>query len=188
LAAWYCVQEFHAWADHHNIQEQIEFIFEDGALHKGQLKWLATRDGLPIPVFKKKAECVTLQAGDLVAGEIRRSLDESHVFGSLKSTPILDHFETHSHVWGGIDQLVDEPELYAEVFAIPVRDESLRYKSTIFRVDGRNKAVVHSWSKDKPNEILKTAIKLPSFDQPLTLELMLHRIAEYKKKSLPKEA
>jgi hypothetical protein len=182
LAAWMCLAELNSWAAlNHGVDHPIEYVFEDGAKHKGQLEWLAVRDQCAPPSFKKKKECKTLQVGDFIAGEIYRSLRQSVVFGTLTPTSILEKLDEVSHVWGGVDLLMDDPERTSTVFQIPVRDTALKYQPRIMNLKGERRAIVHTFSKGQKNPKLKKAIRLPSNNQPLTLELINARIEEYRK-------
>jgi hypothetical protein len=182
LAAWMCLAELNSWAAlNYGVDHPVEYVFEDGAKHKGQLEWLAVRDQCAPPIFKRKKDCRTLQVGDFIAGEVYRSLRKSTVFGNLAHTPILEKLDELEHVWGGIDLLVDDPDLAATVFQIPFRNADLKYEPRIMKLKGERRAIVHSFSKDETNPRLKKAVRLPSHNQPLTLELMNARIEEYKR-------
>ena len=74
-AARTCMGGVEEWAHNHSVdQKDVLFYFEDGAKHKGQIEWIAERDGLTIPAFRKKSEVIALQAGDLLAWLIHLSL------------------------------------------------------------------------------------------------------------------
>jgi len=74
LAARVCMARVDEWATARGISEPIEFFFEDGAKHRGQLLWIAEKDGKPTPIFKKKQEITQFQAADLLAWEHNRLL------------------------------------------------------------------------------------------------------------------
>jgi hypothetical protein len=62
-----CMGNIEEWAKTNEIPfDRVEFVFEDGAKHKGQILWIAERDRLRTAIFKKKAEAIPLQVGALL--------------------------------------------------------------------------------------------------------------------------
>jgi hypothetical protein len=70
LAGRTCVARIHQWAQKRGIpKDQIGHVFEDGSAGKSKLRDCVLRDhGIEV-AFKKKNECVALQAADLFAYE-----------------------------------------------------------------------------------------------------------------------
>jgi hypothetical protein len=176
LGARWCIGAVQDWAEYHSEPTPIEFVFEDGAKHKGQIEWLAERDRFPLPIYKKKSECRTLQVADLLAGEIRRVLD-----ASLKTGSLLELLESAPHSWGIMD--LKDADRLPFICKISPRDPSLRYQSKIMRHGPKRFPVVHSWGKDEKVPKLKKAVRLSSDDTPLTLEVADLRIREYENAS-----
>jgi hypothetical protein len=70
LAGRTCIARVSNWAAKHGIPEsEIKHVFEDGTLGKGDLMDRVFRDKGIEPIFKKKSECIPLQASDLFAYE-----------------------------------------------------------------------------------------------------------------------
>jgi hypothetical protein len=66
-----CVRSVSDWAHRRGVSEnQIRHVFEDGSSGKRTLEHRILRDKDIVPVFKKKHECVPLQAADLLAYEV----------------------------------------------------------------------------------------------------------------------
>jgi hypothetical protein len=64
------VKNVDEWAVLNNIPKtEIQYVFEDGARHKGLLQKRIIKDKGFNPIFKKKLEAVPLQAADLLAYE-----------------------------------------------------------------------------------------------------------------------
>jgi hypothetical protein len=109
---------------------QIEYFFEDGAKHKGQLKWICERDGLPIPEFLQKKDRVPFQAADFIAwmhnlylrndGKIPLEYDKALLALSSNSD------------WG-ITRRLDDPDMMPTVLNIPLRDPNFTYQCKIFK-------------------------------------------------------
>lgn len=147
-AARVCLGLVGRWASNYSVaKEDLLYFFEDGAKHKGQLEWIAERDGLPIPVFRKKTEVVPLQVGDLIAWC-------SHLYlTSGKHIPrryeqALDRLSEMPCEWG-ISQSLQDLDRLPTILRIPLRDPNLLYKCVIVKKDGHRRALVHYWPKDK---------------------------------------
>jgi len=70
LAGRTCVARINLWAEKRGIpKEQIHHVFEDGSAGKSKLYESVLRDHRIAVTFKKKNECVALQAADLFAYE-----------------------------------------------------------------------------------------------------------------------
>jgi hypothetical protein len=70
LAGRTCVARINLWAERRGIpREQIHHVFEDGSAGKSKLYESVLRDHRIEVTFKKKNECVALQAADLFAYE-----------------------------------------------------------------------------------------------------------------------
>jgi hypothetical protein len=70
LAGRTCVARINLWAEKRGIpKEQIHHVFEDGSAGKSKLYESVLRDHRIEVTFKKKNECVALQAADLFAYE-----------------------------------------------------------------------------------------------------------------------
>ena len=64
------VKSVSEWATRSKISAtEIQYVFEDGAKHKGLLQKRLIKDKRFAPIFKKKHEAVPLQAADLLAYE-----------------------------------------------------------------------------------------------------------------------
>ena len=84
LAGRTCVARINLWAEKRDIpKKRICHVFEDGAAGKGLLYDSVLRDHEMKVLFKKKEECVALQAADLFASEMlagnRRIFEEGIV-------------------------------------------------------------------------------------------------------------
>ncbi len=98
-----CVASVSNWARRRGIPEnQIRFVFEDGSQGKGTLEQRILRDKKISPVFKKKSECVPLQAADLLAYEILKG----HRFIFEKG---IEFFEELRYPLKRLSTLVREP-------------------------------------------------------------------------------
>jgi hypothetical protein len=93
LAARVCMARIEEWAVARRITEPIDFFLEDGAKHKGQLLWIAEKDGKPIPSFGKKHDKVQFQAADLLAWEHNRLLRKDSSEWLKDLSPVLQRLE-----------------------------------------------------------------------------------------------
>jgi len=100
LAARVCMERVDEWATAHGISEPIEFFFEDGAKHKGQLLWITEKDGKPSPIFRKKHETIRFQAADLLAWEHNKLLRKDRTEWLKGPSPVLQNLEEMSNDWG----------------------------------------------------------------------------------------
>jgi Protein of unknown function (DUF3800) len=74
LAGRTCIARINLWAGKRGIpKEQIQHVFEDGSAGKSKLYECVLRDHNVEVTFRKKNECVALQAADLFAYEILAS-------------------------------------------------------------------------------------------------------------------
>jgi hypothetical protein len=62
------------WLGEQGPDARLRIFFEDGTKHKGDLMDACRRDGLPCPSFPKKDELAPLQAADLLAWEIAKTM------------------------------------------------------------------------------------------------------------------
>jgi hypothetical protein len=85
-----CVAQALKWARNKGVaQPEVEFFFERGAKHRGQLeKFLLANDGIG-PLFPSKTEMVQFQAADLLAWKSRKVLAD--VFG-IRGNDDLDAY------------------------------------------------------------------------------------------------
>jgi hypothetical protein len=84
------------------MSEPIEFFFEDGAKHKGQLLWITEKDGKPSPIFRKKHETIRFQAADLLAWEHNKLLRKERTEWLKDPSPVLQNLEEMSNDWGNL--------------------------------------------------------------------------------------
>jgi hypothetical protein len=175
-----CISHVVAWAQQYHVpKEELLYFFEDGAKHKGQLEWIAERDGLSIPVFRKKAEVVALQAADVAAWLGNLCLTSRSVprrYGNA-----LDRISGVSD-WG-VSKSYADGDFLPTLLKIPRRDENYRYKCTIVKKYGHRRALVHYWPKTKAIEpkLDRKTLVLPE-RSALTPEEVDKAIAEYKAK------
>jgi Protein of unknown function (DUF3800) len=114
-----CVAQVMKWARKNNVaQVHIEFFFENGATHRGQLeKLLRANDGIG-PLFKSKEEMVQFQAADLLAWKSRKALAQAveydgpgdidaynSVQRSLVEIKSIPH-DYGAHVYESLEQLI----------------------------------------------------------------------------------
>lgn len=144
LCARSCWAKVETWAAKHSVPaHEILWFLEDGAKHKGQLKWIAERDHLPEPDFPNKSGLVPLQCGDVLAWcnnlfLTSGKLDERYRRG-------MDQLYKQSSEWEIID--LSDPDRLPTIMGIPLRDPSYNYKHKIIRKDGKRRPVVHYWPK-----------------------------------------
>jgi hypothetical protein len=150
-AARVCMGGVEEWAFKHSIPvSETLFFFEDGAKHKGQIEWIAERDSLPIPIFRKKADVVALQSGDLLAWLIHllvRSGDDELPRRYVKALGIIFEMD---NVWR--DMNLNDPDRLPTILEVPLRDPRLKYECKIVRKDGRRHAAVLMRDKDAPGQ------------------------------------
>jgi hypothetical protein len=94
-----CVASAARWAQRHNIDEnRISYVFEDGAIDRGDLIHRLKRDGKFNFAFAKKSESAALQAADLLAYE--------HLLTNTKiSKGIIDSYEQLRHPMKELDKI-----------------------------------------------------------------------------------
>ena len=141
LAGRLCMAYVREWAEYHLIVDPIEFVFEDEAKHKGQLKWLAEKDKLPTPIFKQKKECIALQPSDLIAWEHHRMLTQSAKTSRREYSAIFERLEKTSHQWEIVK--LDDIKRVLERTGTPERDPQYRYQCKIIKRHGERMALIH---------------------------------------------
>lgn len=94
-----CVASAALWAQRHNIDEKlISYVFEDGAIDRGDLIHRLRTDGKSNFTFAKKSESVALQAADLLAYE--------HLLTNTKiSKGVIDSYEQLRHPMRELDKI-----------------------------------------------------------------------------------
>lgn len=148
-AARTCMGGVEEWAHRHSINvNETLFFFEDGAKHKGQVEWIAERDGLPVPVFRKKSEVTALQAGDMLAWLIHLSMVNSDV--PDRYVRAFQRVEEESKTWRHLN--LSDPDRVPTLLAIPLRDPNFQYDYRIVRKQGRRHAVTYKRPKDAPGQ------------------------------------
>lgn len=138
-AARCCMAGVEDWADRFSVDvNEILFFFEDGAKHKGQLEWIAERDGIPVPMFRKKSDVTALQAADLIAWCIHLSL--------VRETPSPRYERALARIME-ITKVFRQPQLnnpdrFATLLQIPLRDQSFKYECKTVRIKGQRQAAL----------------------------------------------
>jgi Protein of unknown function (DUF3800) len=74
LAALNCVNKGEKWRKEHTYVEPIRYVFEDGMKGKNQICDVLRGNGLQIPEFKQKADCLAFQIADFAANTLHRYL------------------------------------------------------------------------------------------------------------------
>lgn len=94
-----CVASAARWAQRNNIDENlISYVFEDGAIDRGDLIYRLERDGKFNFTFANKSESVALQAADLLAYE--------HLLTNTKiSKGIIDSYAQLRHPMKELDKI-----------------------------------------------------------------------------------
>jgi len=77
LGARYCVNRVRQWEKKFEISEPVEMIFEEGDLGQGEFSRLMVGEGSALPIYKRKADFLGLQAADQYAWEIARRLKDT---------------------------------------------------------------------------------------------------------------
>lgn len=146
LAARFCIARADEWAASMNVASPIQYIFEDGTKHKGQLLWVAEKDGKPTPTFKKKHEAVPLQAADMVAWEHNRFLTKLKYNSVDCVTPTFEALESMPNDWGvcTADQLVEMCKGIVEQ-----RNPHLKYTCKIVKKNGKRTSLIRVELKAK---------------------------------------
>jgi hypothetical protein len=160
LCARSCIGGVEAWAGRYSIpMKDVLVFFEDGAKHKGQLEWIAERDGLNVPIFRKKTELVPLQAGDFMAWHFAQIADGKDRDGHSQS--IIMRLERMSHSWRTMN--LEDPDKMPTLLEIPPRLPEFNYRAKVFQKFGARRAVVQYWRKDTPSDekIDRKALVLP---------------------------
>jgi hypothetical protein len=177
-AARACMYKVKDWANLHSVSTPIEYFFESGTKHKGQLEWLAEKDRLPTPNYKKKEELCPLQMGDFLAWH-----QYAYLEGTLDGIGLraLERLGKHSNNWT-MATMLDDPERVPTILNIPLRDPEYHYKCRIIRKDGQRMSLMHKWHKQlgpiapKPQ---RSKIILPDPPPPLGDEDFDHALAVY---------
>ncbi|MGA2712951.1 MAG: DUF3800 domain-containing protein [Bryobacteraceae bacterium] len=149
MAARSCIGGIEGWAKHHSVPiSDILFFFEDGAKHKGQLEWIAERDLVPIPVFRKKSEVISLQVGDFIAWHQYQIANDDDPAGY--SEAVMRCLNRMSNSWKTTN--LDDPDRLPFVLDIPLRLPEFCYKAKIVRDHGVRRSVVHYRRRDEPGK------------------------------------
>lgn len=103
-----CVGNADGWRNaNHHADDSMEYIFESGDAHRGQLMDIVERQTGTTPLFRNRLNAVPLQAADFAAYEVRHALNNILVetdelfekfrasFGLLAKIP---------SIWGPIDE------------------------------------------------------------------------------------
>lgn len=69
LAARSCIELVRDWEKKFDVPEPVECIFEEGDFEQGKFTDLMVDEGMPIPIYKKKADFAGLQGADHYAWE-----------------------------------------------------------------------------------------------------------------------
>ena len=133
LAARVCMARVDEWAAARDISLPIEFLFEDGAKHKGQLLWITEKDGKPTPTFKKKHEVIQFQAADLLAWEHNRLLRKDRTEWLKDLSPALQKLEEMANDWG----ICGKPELLTLCHDVKRRSRHCKYSYKIIKRGGK---------------------------------------------------
>jgi hypothetical protein len=110
------------------------------------LEWIAERDNVPAPTFRKKADLIPLQAGDFIAWHMTQLLNCADQEDYSES--VVRRLETISHSWRTKE--MSDPDRLPFLLDIPGREPHLKYRPTVIRKDGVRRAVVHFWPKGQP--------------------------------------
>ncbi len=177
VAARSCIAGVEVWARKHSIpMEKMLFFFEDGAKHKGQLEWIAERDRLSIPVFRKKSELVPLQVGDFIAWHGTQCVNSKTL--SKATEAVMRRLEGMSHSWRELDMA--DPDRLPAILEIPLRLPGFHYKSRVLQKHGVRRAVVHYWRRDQPKDqkVDRKTLNLPD-RKTMTPDELDRAIREY---------
>jgi hypothetical protein len=175
-AARACMSLVFNWADRHSISQRPLIVFEDGALHKGQIEWIAERDRIEPPTFRPKF-LVPLQAGDLLSWSHNLYLTTGRRMEPLYER-CLDRLSLAGGDWAIIN--LEDSDRVPALLDIPLRDPNMRYKCKIIRKNSKRVALIHYWPKSAHVEPRtdKRRIVVPD-KPPLSLEEAEIRIARY---------
>jgi hypothetical protein len=168
-----------AWAGKYSIPiSEILWFLEDGAKHKGQLEWIAERDKLPKPDFRKKDELIPLQCGDLLAWCHNLFLTNNGKVPD-RYARALDQLARTSNNWELMN--LSDPDRLPSILSFPLRDPAFVYKAKIIRHAGKRRAVVRYWPKSKGNTEPKVDRKTLVLPEPprLTAEEVIKAAVEY---------
>jgi len=102
-----CIARVSIWAQKYAIPEtEVQHVFEDGSLNKGDLIDRMFVDKGMVPIFKKKTESVPLQAADLLAYE--------HLLGNRDIFQKgIDTFDGLRYQFGNWTQYLTNPSIGA---------------------------------------------------------------------------
>ena len=176
-AARHCIFLVSEWAERHSIPPgEILHFFEDGAKHKGQLRWVALRDNQPEPNFKPKEEIVALQAADVLAWCSNLYLTKRANI-KIRYDRALARLSDVANEWG-ISRAFDDIDELPAILHIPLRNPAYRYKCQILKHRGRKRAVVHYWPANRAIEpsVNKKTLVLP--DAPILNEAEIQSAKE----------
>jgi hypothetical protein len=166
------------WAARHSVPiPEIKLFFEDGAKDKGQLEWIAERDGLLVPTRLPKQGNIPLQAGDLMSWCHKLHLSGVNLHTRYRRG--LDRLYEKSAEWELL--LFPDIDRLPTILDIPRRDPQYKYKCKIIRKDGKRHALVRYW----PNKSIETKIDRKALQIPKrkTREEIMRAAAEYDAKT-----
>jgi len=161
-----CMGAVEEWAHSFSISvKEILFIFEDGAKHKGQIKFIAERDGIPVPDFKKKTEVIALQCGDLLAWLLHLTLVENTL--APRYLKAIERLIDKAHRWR--DMNLSDPDRLPSILGIPLRDPLFKYEWHILRKNGKRTVAVTRRPKtergqfkiDRKNDVIPEVRQMP---------------------------
>jgi len=177
LACRSCIGQIEVWSAKHSVpMKEILVFLEDGAKHKGQLEWIAERDGLVIPVFRKKSDLVPLQAADFIAWHLAQAF-EGRDRGKYSESVVMQ-LEKISHSWRTMD-LTDIDRL-PTILEIQPRRPELNYRSKVLQKGGVRRSIVQYWRKDTPrDEKIDRQTLVLSDKKTMTDDQLLQAIRRY---------
>jgi hypothetical protein len=164
LAARICMARVEEWGMARSIEGQVQFFFEDGAKNKGQLLWIAEKDGKPTPIFTKKQDACQFQAADLLAWEHNRLLRKNQDEWLNDLSPALQRLDGMPNDWGICGKL----QLMDLCNDVKPRNRYCRYSYKIIRYGRRRVPVTRVELKGK--------WRLPTSDGGKELLFMVGRI------------
>jgi uncharacterized protein DUF3800 len=123
LCAMTCVQLIQLWMDaHHMLHTQVNFVFESGDEHHGQLDAIIRKHVEAVPQFKTKQEASALQAADILAYELLKVhrqffLNPLQLFERFRTSFTL--FRNIPNYWGPVRE--DQLRVLCRLMEIPLR-------------------------------------------------------------------
>lgn len=174
-----CIGRVERWATKHSVPSgDIEYFFEDGAKHKGQLQWIAERDSISIPIFLEK-RFAPLQAGDLLAWSHNLYLTSKGKIADPYHRA-LDKLAASSNEWELID--MRDIDRLPTILGIAHRDPSMKYQCKIIKKDGKRTALVRYWPKQGIEPVMKRSSVVIPLKARLSTEEVLRAADEYDSK------